>query len=382
MYPTITHLINDLFSINIPLPIQTFGFFVAIAFLVGSYFITKEFKRKEEEGFLKIIKKKVKIGEGISNYDIVSTLIGSFFIGFKLIEAIFNYQMLVANPQEFILSTKGNFIGGILFSLVSLYIKYKEKHKTKLDKPRIIEQNIHPHQIVGNLILIAAVSGIIGAKIFASLENWNDFLLDPWGQLFSFSGLTFYGGLIFGAISVIYYAKKNGISTLHLIDIFAPSLMLAYGIGRIGCHLSGDGDWGIVASTMPDWWFLPEWIWSYNYPNNVINAGIAIPGCEGNFCNQLSQNVYPTPFYEMIAAGLIFLFLWQIRKKIKISGILFFIYLTLNGTERFLIEKIRVNTKYDFLGGITQAEIISFCLIFLGTIGILILYFRKKNYHS
>ena len=379
MYPTISHLINDLLGINIPLPIQTFGFFVALAFVMGSYFISKEFKRKEEEGLLNSIKRKIKIGEGITTYELLSSLISGFFIGFKLVEAFLDYDALVQNPQTFILSAKGSVVGGIIVAAISVYTKYKEKQKTELLEPKWVEQTLQPHQLVGNMIMIAAISGIIGAKIFASLENWNDFLLDPLGQLFSFSGLTFYGGLILGSISVSYYAKKNGIKLLHLIDIFAPALMLAYGIGRIGCHLSGDGDWGIIAANQPNWWFLPDWMWGYNYPNNVINAGIPIDGCKGNFCNQLAENVYPTPFYEIIMAGLIFFFLWSIRKRINIAGMLFFIYLTLNGIERFFIEKIRVNTEYNILGGITQAEIISFCLILTGLLGIYLLWKKSTS---
>ena len=382
MYPTISYLLEDLLGINIPLPIQTFGFFVALSFIAGAYFISKEFKRKEKEGLVSKIKQKKLIGEGVTIKDWFNSIIGGFLIGFKLVEAILDYDSLVQNPQEFILSTKGSIIGGIILALISSFIKYKEKEKTKLPEPKLIETDVRPHELVGNMIMIAAISGIIGAKVFANLENWESFINDPIGQLFSFSGLTFYGGLIFGAISVIYYAKKNGIKLLHLIDVFAPSLILAYGIGRAGCHFSGDGDWGIVASNQPDWWFLPDWMWSYNYPNNVINEGIPIPGCEGNFCYQLAENVYPTPFYEIIMAGLIFLFLWSIRTKIKIAGMLFFIYLTLNGIERFFIEKIRVNTKYDILGGITQAEIISSILILIGVIGIFVLKKRKENYYQ
>ena len=193
-------------------------------------------------------------------------------------------------------------------------------------------------------------------------------MADPIGQLISFSGLTFYGGLICGAASVIWYCKKYKLNVIHLMDSTAPALMIAYGIGRIGCQMSGDGDWGIVnLAPKPEWLSMfPDWVWSYNFPNNVINAGVYIEGCTGRFCSVLPEPVWPTSLYETIMCLILFSILWLIRKKINVGGLIFGIYLIMNGVERFFIEKIRVNTEYNILGGITQAEIISFCLIITG----------------
>ena len=380
MYPTISHLIYDLFGVNIPLPIQTFGFWVAISFLAAAWVITLELKRKESEGFLSAVKVKEIIGKKLSAQEIISSVLVGFGIGFKGVEALFHYSDLVANPQDFILSTRGNLLGGLLIAEIALYLKWKENQKTILAIPKEIEKTVHPFELVGNITMIAAISGIIGAKIFHNLENFDTFLADPIGQLMSFSGLTFYGGLIAGAISVIWYAKKYQINIKHLIDSAAPALMLAYGVGRIGCQMSGDGDWGIDnLAPKPEWMsFLPDWMWSYTFPHNVINAGIPIDGCTGNFCMQLANPVWPTAFYEVLMSITIFGILWAMRKHIKVPGALFFIYLAFNGIERFFIEKVRINTEYNILGGITQAEIISFCLVLTGIIGTTYLYKTRK----
>ena len=113
--------------------------------------------------------------------------------------------------------------------------------------------------------------------------------------------------------------------------------------------------------------FLPKWFWAYNYPHNVNEIGTQINGCTGNYCNQLNPLVFPTPLYEIIACTLLFLVLWSLRKKIKTPGRLFALYLIFNGIERFMIEKIRVNSTYSILGfHPTQAELISALLVIGG----------------
>lgn len=371
MYPNISYLLNDLFGINIPLPIQTFGFFVAIAFLLSSWTLSLELKRKEKEGLINSTKRKKIIGKKVNPQELIVQGIVGFLVGYKLLYAGLNYSDFVNNPQGMILSTEGHFLGGLLGAFINAYMKYREVKKEELDTPKTITETVHPFQLVGNITMIAAVSGIIGAKLFHNLENIDEFLADPIGQLLSFSGLTFYGGLICGAVAVIYYAKKYGIHYKIISDAAAPGLMLAYGIGRMGCHFSGDGDWGINnLAPKPEWMsFLPDWTWAYTYPNNVINAGVPIEGCIGNYCNELMYPVYPTPLYEIVIALGLFAFLWSIRKRISVPGVLFGIYMIVNGLERFFIEKIRINTNYIIFGKeITQAEIISFALIITGLI--------------
>ena len=378
MYPTLSDALKDLLRLDIPLPFPTFGFFVAIAFLVAAYFFTIELKRKERLRWLFPIKEKIKIGEKATFTEMAVNAVFGFLLGFKVVEMFLDYEALVENPQAFLFSSKGNFLAGLFGAALFAYLKYREKDKEKLEQARWIERTLYPHELVGNMTMIAAVAGILGAKIFHNLENIDQFAADPLDALLSFSGLSIYGGLIVGGGAVLYYASKQGMHWTHVADACAPGLMAAYGIGRIGCQVSGDGDWGMPNdSPKPEWMSgLPDWMWAYDYPNNVLGVDLKAQFAREGY-ESIHGLAWPTPFYETIMAGIIFLVLWNLRKRLNVPGMIFSLYLLLNGVERFFIEKIRINPDYHFLGiEATQAEIIAVLLFLFGIVG---LFYFKQN---
>ena len=155
------------------------------------------------------------------------------------------------------------------------------------------------------------------------------------------------------------------------LDIGAAGMMLAYGIGRIGCQMSGDGDWGIDnIAPKPHWLsWAPDWMWAFKFPHNVNDEGVQMMNCTGKYCHELAIPVLPTSFYESVICILLFFFLLSIRNKIKAPGVLFGIYMILAGVERFFIELIRVNTKYHVAGiSFTQAELISIFMVLGGAV--------------
>ena len=215
-----------------------------------------------------------------------------------------------------------------------------------------------PANFMDNVGFIGFISGLVGARLFHLLEYPQEFLAHPSEMLFSRGGFTIFGGLIVGTLAGLAYARAKRAPASLLLDATAPGLMLAYGIGRIGCQISGDGDWGIAAdlAAKPEW--LPTWAWAQTYDGNILGATIAPPG------------VYPTPLYEVLMAFAAFAVLWALRRHAHRPGWLFSVYLVLAGVERLLIEFIRVNTTYELFGAaVTQAQLIAVGCVVAGCLG-------------
>ena len=383
MYPNLYYAFKDLMGVDWPFLrfFNTFGFFVALAFGAAATLLAYELRRKSKQGLFRPEETTILVGEPASLQDILFNFLLGFLLGFKLLALFLLDKDEIVDPPSFIFSTDGNIPLGILLGLFFAIIKWREKEKQRLDKPEKRIIRIWPEDRVGDITLLALVFGLAGAKLFDIFENWTDFLRRPSDYLFSPAGLTMYGGLICAAIAIAVYARKHKIGFLHLSDAVAPGLMLAYGIGRLGCQLSGDGDWGIVSDLATKPSFLPDWAWSYTYPHNVIEAGIPIPGCEGPYCNVLPEGVYPTPLYESLASITLALVLFYLKKHVKTGGVIFSYYLIFNGLERFIIEKIRVNNQLNLLGlQPTQAEVISTLLFLTGIV--LGLYLKQRHKSS
>lgn len=167
------------------------------------------------------------------------------------------------------------------------------------------------------IVFAALIGGLVGSRVYWVVQNYDDAGDDLLGNLFSGSGLVWYGGAIGGALGVVLWAQRRGMLGLGLLDLCAPALALGYAIGRVGCQISGDGDYG-DRSDLP---------WAMAYPDGAVPT---------------NEEVHPTPIYESLAMGFVALWLWRRRDAYR-PGVLFALYLVLSGVERVLVEFVRRN---------------------------------------
>jgi phosphatidylglycerol:prolipoprotein diacylglycerol transferase len=198
------------------------------------------------------------------------------------------------------------------------------------------------------LTFSALVGGIVGSRIYFIVQNYDSVKDDLLGNLFSGSGLVWYGGAIGGAFAVLLWAWYRDFLGLALLDLVAPALALGYAIGRVGCQLSGDGDYGRA-------WDGP---WAMSYPDGTVPT---------------DERVHPTPVYETLAMGFGAWVLWHLRDRFR-SGVLFALYLLYAGGERFLVEFIRRND--DVALGLTAAQLESLAMVFAGLVWIAVVWRR------
>jgi phosphatidylglycerol:prolipoprotein diacylglycerol transferase len=188
------------------------------------------------------------------------------------------------------------------------------------------------------MIFAALIGGLVGSRVDFMVQNWSEVSGDLLGNIFSGSGLVWFGGFLGGAIGVMAWARWRGWLGVELLDSCAVPLAAGYAIGRVGCQLSGDGDYGI-ASDVP---------WAMAYPEGVVPT---------------SEEVHPTPIYDSLSMGLLALVLWRLRDRVA-PGVLFGIYLVGAGLERLLVEIVRRNDSV--VAGLTLAQLVSLGLIALG----------------
>jgi phosphatidylglycerol:prolipoprotein diacylglycerol transferase len=204
------------------------------------------------------------------------------------------------------------------------------------------------------IIGIAGIAGLAGARLYHVLETPSEFFADPWPLLFSRFGFAWFGGFLGGFVALIFLARRSKIPVLEFLDICSPAACVGYAVGRIGCLLSGDGDYGKPTS-------LP---WGMSFPNGVVPT---------------ADRVHPTPLYEFFIWLAIAAFLWHLGTKAlrgpKPQGEIFCNYLLMTGVARFLIEFIRINPRS--LLGMTNAQAASLASIIAGAV---LLTIAKANF--
>jgi phosphatidylglycerol---prolipoprotein diacylglyceryl transferase len=221
------------------------------------------------------------------------------------------------------------------------------------------ERRIDPGY-ASSVVVWAAVLGISGARILDIFNNFGTYLADPWMMIFSGSGFVWYGGML-GVVPAIYLvARYYGVGFLTTADMCAPALAIGQAIGRLGCQLSGDGDWGLP-STVP---------WAMSYPKAIVGWNAETVLKLDDHWRLVSGyfpgvRVHPAPIYEAILYTLVFAVLWRLRNRGLADGRLLYLYFALAGAARFVVEFWRINPRV--LWAFSEAQLIAMGMVAVGT---------------
>ena len=223
-----------------------------------------------------------------------------------------------------------------------------------------------------SIVIAAAVAGIAGSRIYAILDDLPTYLADPKSMIFSGSGFVFYGGMIGGVIGAYLVSRWYRISFGVTIDMCAPALAIGQAIGRIGCLLSGDGDWGLP-STLP---------WAMAYPRAIVGWNSETVLKLDDHYRLVSGffpgvRVHPAPIYETILYVGVFYILWSMRKTSQPPGRLIYWYMVLAGAARFVVEFVRINPRV--FGPLSEAQLIAIAMMILGGVALLLTAEKDKR---
>jgi phosphatidylglycerol:prolipoprotein diacylglycerol transferase len=216
-----------------------------------------------------------------------------------------------------------------------------------------------------SIVIAAAVAGLIGSRIYAILDDLPTYLADPKSMIFSGSGFVFYGGMIGGLIGAYLVSRWYRIGLGVTMDMCGPALAIGQAIGRIGCQLSGDGDWGLP-STVP---------WAMSYPKAIV-------GWNSDTVLKLDEHyhlvsgyfpgvrVHPAPIYETILYLGVFTILWSMRKTSHPAGRIMYWYLLLGGAARFIVEFWRINPRVFYM--LSEAQLIAIAMMVIGGVALIL----------
>ena len=208
----------------------------------------------------------------------------------------------------------------------------------------------HDPDLAGSVVVAGAIGGLLGARLLFIFEEWESFTHAPFDFLLSGAGFSWYGGLVAGGLVAAWIFKKHKVPLARAADMAAPGLALSYGIGRIGCFLAGDATWGKITD-------VP---WAMAFPNAIAGWADPVTGMP----YPPGVRVHPTQLYELVQSLFVFSVLWSLRKRPFSPGTVFYLYLILAGSMRFIVEFWRANPIVGL--GMTEYQWISLALVILG----------------